>query len=546
MQKSSGHRLVFPVLFFILPLVYFALFGWRGFSDTDQGFIQGIAWRLQLGQTPFQDFIYVRPMLSPWIHYGLQLILPEKFQILGSRFFFYLFMWGSVFLGVGALKRFFEVEKWGISGWLLGCVGFVLSVHNFPPMPWHTVDGLLLSSLGIFLLTRKPNIIWGILGFLSLVGAAFCKQSFYPAPLIGVFLLIVCYPRKKMWMSLAGGFTVLAGVLFLLFLPEGAGRLFMEQSKGTGQLKDLLQAGLGTYVKPWLVLTLPALLGVAILQKLAQKEKLPQKIQHFINSGNLGWLFWGGAIALIGGTSVKALLTASHLPPQWGYPQVLFGFALVPCIIGLIRKEKKYAVLLAMLAISWCTGVSWGYAWPVLGFLPILGGMLAYSKEILSFQPPRWLFPAALGILFLFNANLYRFPYHDAGPHAHHLGDLFPKATGIFVGATNFQKHQELMSLISRYGDSFAVLPAMPLAHFLNGSEPLLPVDWAHNAEANFEKNSSWLIDRLNHGPNVVFIEKDKLHEAETSGKYGSALTAYVLENWNEIENEEYFYVYKP
>ena len=196
------------------------------------------------------------------------------------------------------------------------------------------------------------------------------------------------------------------------------------------------------------------------------------------------------------------------------------------------------------MALAWCTGISWGYAWPVLGFVPILAGALLFANQYLNFSPPKWFFPAALGLLFLFALNLGRFAYQDQGPYEYHLGDLFPKAAGIYTGEENFEKHEELKQHIDRYGSDFTLLPAMPLVHFLDGSPPKIPIDWAHDAEANWTKNEDWLRERLNIGPQFVFIENDKLHEAELSGKYGSSLTAYAIENWKLVENGKHFSIY--
>lgn len=559
MQKSPLSRLIFPILFFLLPVVYFLLFGWRGFCDTDQGFILGISWRLGLGQVPYTDFIYVRPLFSPWLHSLFLNLFPENLQLIGSRLLFYLFLWGSVLLCTQTIKRFFDLEKWGISPWLFACLAFVLSVHNFPPMAWHTIDGILLGSLGLFLLSRKPHIGWGIAGMIALFLAAACKQSFYPMPIVGIVVLIWLYPIKKAVIAALSGVGISLSIGWMSFGGGEQIGKFLAQSTGTASAKDLLQAGFIKYLKPMIGISLPLVLGAFGVKWLSAKGKLPGFIDNGYKKGVFGILFWCGIVALIGLTALKSVLQGAYLPPQYGYPQALFGIALVPLGMGLfaraqpesegeepvLPRKAKYGVLLTLLGLAWCSGISWGYSWPVLVFVPILVGVMAFAQETLNFTPPKWLFPTLLAMLFLLNVNLGRHAYHDQGPHEHHLGEVFPKATGVYTGQVNFQKHQELKQLIERYGDGFSVLPAMPLAHFLNGSTPQLPVDWAHNAEANWAQNADWMIESINTGPNVVFIEKDKLHEAETEGKYGSSITAYVLENWNLVEDEKYFSIYQ-
>ena len=412
-------------------------------------------------------------------------------------------------------------------------------------MAWHTVDGILLSSLGLFFLTRKPHWGWGMAGMIALLLSIGCKQSFYPMPIVGLAVLIWRHPWKSVGLSLLGVCLGLILPFFLFVWDWELFSLFRQHTEGTSSLSDLIEVGILKYLKPVFVITLPSVLGAIGLKWLADRGKLPEKISQLYEKGLFGWLFWGGALALISVASVKALFTGVNQPPQFGYPQALFGVSFFVVVMGLIRKKADYGVLLAMLALAWCSGISWGYAWPVLVFVPILAGVLDFVKEHLRFDPPKWFYPVCLCFLFLLNFNLYRFPYKDQGPHTHHLGEVFPKATGIFVGEANFKKHAELKSLIHRYGDEFSVLPAMPLAHFLNGTQPPSLVDWAHNAEANWDQNSDRLLERLNNGPKIVFIEIDKLQEAENEGKYGSQLTAHVLDNWKLVESEEFFHVYE-
>ena len=89
------------------------------------------------------------------------------------------------------------------------------------------------------------------------------------------------------------------------------------------------------------------------------------------------------------------------------------------------------------------------------------------------------------------------------------------------------------------------VLPAMPLANYLNQSEPVFLVDWAHDAELNFEKNKELVIKNLESNCNYVLIERDKLDQANQEGKYGSHMTKYVLENWVFSRECEYFLLYR-
>jgi hypothetical protein len=86
---------------------------------------------------------------------------------------------------------------------------FLFSVHNFPPIPWHTVDGIAFSALGIFLIAGRNSVFSSVIGMVALVLGALTKQSFYPMPLMGlasVFFL----RRKHLWLVLRRQFWLQA------------------------------------------------------------------------------------------------------------------------------------------------------------------------------------------------------------------------------------------------------------------------------------------------------------------------------------------------
>ena len=121
LQVNSAGRL--RLICLILPIFYFLAFGLFGFSDTDQGFIQALSWRVINGEIPYLDFIYVRPPLSIYIHTLPFLIFPDHLVILAERFLFYLFMALSVFWTTRSLDLHFEFKEIGISVELFCCIG---------------------------------------------------------------------------------------------------------------------------------------------------------------------------------------------------------------------------------------------------------------------------------------------------------------------------------------------------------------------------------------------------------------------------------------
>ena len=70
----------------------------------------------------------------------------------------------------------------------------MVSVHNFPPMPWHTIDGLFFSSITLFLMARVVRIkenssLFLIFAGVASVFAALAKQSFYFLPILLIIIV---------------------------------------------------------------------------------------------------------------------------------------------------------------------------------------------------------------------------------------------------------------------------------------------------------------------------------------------------------------------
>ena len=99
MEVSPRTEQFLKALFFSLPLLYFLVYGFWGFSDTDGCFIPALSYRVINGEIPYKDFFYVRPALSPLLHALELLLLPANLEMIGMRLVAYLMMGGSIWLG---------------------------------------------------------------------------------------------------------------------------------------------------------------------------------------------------------------------------------------------------------------------------------------------------------------------------------------------------------------------------------------------------------------------------------------------------------------
>lgn len=532
--KNSDDRLLIMCL--ILPVLAYLAFGLHGFCDTDQGFIQALAWRIYQGEIPYQDFIYVRPPLTIYLHSLTLFIFPHSWVLAIERFLFYLMMGLSVYWSTRSLTSFFDFKEIGLSPGVFALMAFILSVHNFPPMPWHTVDGIFFASLGMSCLSRGKGRFPYTLGLIAFFLAALSKQAFYPLLLAGPVLLWILAGRKKALSSLGICLLVfLIPLVVLLIMNPRLPVLFWTQTTGSTSLEGLLEAGLYRYLKPMLIV-IPLLI-------VWRAHSLYHKIPPLP-----GLVFGLVFLVLLSLHPLHSLRFDEYIGPSYGFSQVFFLLATGIVLKGIWLNPRAFSLLLTMLIISWCTGISWGYANNMLYFTPILFGFLYGLYEEFNFTVPRYFFSFVVIFFAWVFGTLYQFPYRDAPRDEIYRSpaEIFPQFTMIYTGDYFFNKTQELSFLQQKYGANFTVLPAYPMANFLTGTQNPLPADWAHNAEMNYSKTRERIIATLKVKAMYILVEKDKKEEARNAGPYGSLLTGYILDNWVRVDAGNYFEVYRP
>ncbi|MCK5923915.1 MAG: hypothetical protein KAG66_23475, partial [Methylococcales bacterium] len=207
---------VFKILFFLLPILYFILYGSYGFDETDQGFIVSLCYRILIGEVPHEDFFYVRPPLTPLLHSLEMALLPENIELIGMRFFGILYLWLTVLFSLLAFRRLFDFEQLNISVWHLGALGFIVSMHNYPPMAWHTIDGVLFTALGAYFLSRGEQAHWIALALIAWAMAPLAKQPFAVVPLTGLLAVFWMYPPRKAAKGLALAASI--GIILMAFM----------------------------------------------------------------------------------------------------------------------------------------------------------------------------------------------------------------------------------------------------------------------------------------------------------------------------------------
>ena len=189
----------------VVCALIFVAFGRYGFNPTDEGFINGIAYRLLQGQVPHRDFILPRPVGSGYLH-APELLLPLP-GLLVSRFIALVQIVAySILLALLGLRRPFW--RWSVPEVGLVAASVLVNLNTFPLMVWPTVDGILLVAAGAVLLHRgleRERLGFVVFSFVLLGAATAMKQSFWPAPFFAGLWLIAAAPgaRRLIWLAAA-------------------------------------------------------------------------------------------------------------------------------------------------------------------------------------------------------------------------------------------------------------------------------------------------------------------------------------------------------
>jgi hypothetical protein len=495
MPSLAAWRIAVPCLG--LGLAFFAAFGFHSYHPTDQGFILGLGWRIQGGQVPYRDFLSLRPPLTPYLH-SLWFLLPEGWTFPGARLGYYLQMTLSAVLPGLAAHRAGLVRSPATVGAL--SAGFLaVALHNFPAMPWHTVDGVFFSSLALsaWLVSlaeadARRSLRWRAAASVGFALAMLCKQNFvFPALLFGLCCSVE-WLRSSKQRSPARHILLLASALpalslgaILLAALAGAGLLgtFFDQITTT---RGLSEAAYEYYVEGWCWLAI--LPGLAWPWLCARLDLRP-------NPGALGTAL--SALSLLGLAAFVALVQENEQVGRtllW----LLLGSLLTRATLLLrerddgARAKARLRLLLSggVFVIGWTASLSWGYPMPNLG----LGAMAVAIVDLLPRAGRRWLTPL-LAVLFAailigqsVRLNLHR-PYFEV-PRSRQvaaLHEIFPRFGRLWSGEDLADQLRELRTLVQRHaldpGRDFTVLPSFPLIHHLVDRQSPALLDWYYPRE---------------------------------------------------------------
>lgn len=525
-QPKTGRDLL-PFIGLVLACII--LYAPYGINETDGGFISGLAWQVLQGKTLYADLVYVRPPIPVWLRALEMHWLPDTGAVLWERCLFYIKVGLYTWLAAALLApRPYRTA--------LAMAGLIISVHHYPAAAWHTVDGLLLAVAGFYALLAGKKAWTQALGGALVVAAMLCKQSFYP--LAGVFLLLCWLQRreKQPWPALLGFSGALAAFYGYLYtrglLPD-----YLVLTGGSAGIRDAIRHGLLDYVavdmKWWLftALTVPA--GMVLYFRYRSKAR----VRPMLSALFVAWL---AGLALLYAVAIYRN-QAFTLP--FGPVRLCFGVSAAYVGWAIWQKRLPHS-LWVLLAIAWCSALSWGYNLPILLATPWVYVCASLAAPWWRERAPGWRWPV-LALLFglFFYAN--QFIYRD-GKRADmraHLGDVFPALYGIYSTADKAAMYADLKSITARYPGPFKTIPAFPQANFLTRTAPPLPLDWVVRREIGGADSLVW--QAVQGKPIYYIILQSDLAVLRQGGDPELAFAKAILDGGRALAETPYFLVLK-
>lgn len=543
--KAERHKLLF--LFTIV--LYIILYAPYGFTEGDDGFITALAWRIYNGEIPYKDFIYVRPPVTILLHTLPFYILPHDLIIISERVLFYISLAASCFFAAKTISTLVDIKRYQLDVYLIASVGFIYSVNSFTPMAWHTTDGILFGSIGIYFLVVRKSLPSISIGMIFLLLSALTKQSFYLMPFAGLGYLFIERKDIKTVATAIVTFAVSASVFVLVLVYFQSWGEFLSQTTGSTSIRDGYTSGVYVYIHTNILFYLiPAVMWK--IWEIAGKGKRWQPKPSTFPYLFVAFTYVYTLAFYFNAMYFKSLTPDEYLHLEYMDPFARIGFITVILYLFFSGADRRLIIGTGfLLCLSWCSSISWAHSSPHLFATPIILVTLLIAKEYFSVENLSKYAYFLFGIGFIVYLIAYQKPYlSDSRENMEYdLGKVNPRLNGIYGDERINSMHKELDSLVRKYGTNFKVLPAMPLANMLYGKKSPSSIDWTLNCETAGQEDR--LFQELNETGALVFLDKPALQfELDLKNedrKYGSNLTMRISREWGKIDSIGRFYVFK-
>ena len=543
-RLADQNVLISVAFLLIVPTLAHLLFSWRGFAPVDDGFTLAYSRRILEGQVPHRDFIIIRPFVSPLLHTPFVLFGGE-YTFWVSRFFVWFQFACISWAWVCIINRAFDNPFNNLTKLFIALVSFAASVHYFVLTAWHTIDGLFLASIGVWILLARKHARWRVIGYLLIATAYLCKQSFLLMAPLSV-LLLGDWREKKYWITI----TLPAAGYCAYLLVTGS---FSEAVLQLASQSGLVSTGVGSYLNfGFLLGILAGYCAMFLLSASAVPLLSTSRIPRYAGASIL--------IAMPAAFIAIGLYRGSLAAVSFGVVGMVLGIVLYLAWKRIGQGEDKVSVTLLALLLAWSASLSVGYNFPALLLGPLFTILAAFVYSRRESLNPRFLQTtlAIAGVAILLGFAVAR-PYYIYREQP--SSELTESLDGVLPGGrliyTNPNTYEFLVDLdnaadtVSERNRTYAIIPDVP-GYWVQSEQtnPLL-VDWPQPVELG----NQYLIDRVTsdlaaeRGDVTVLVQKvHAFYLAEGSVPLDEdqyAVVQYVRANFEKTHETEFFEFYE-
>ena len=535
-----------------VPALAHLLLSWRGFSPTDDGFTLAYSRRILEGQIPHSDFIIIRPFISPLIHTPF-VLFGGDYTYWASRFFVWFQFACISWAWVSVINRAFDNPFNNPIKLFIALVSFAASVHYFVLTAWHTVDGLFLSSIGLWVLLTQRHSKWRVIGYLLIATAYLCKQSFlFMAPLS--VLLLGDWREKKYWLTI----TLPAAAYGVYLLATGS---FSEAILQLSSQSGIVSAGVGSYLNYGILLGVVAgscsmFLLSASTVPLLRTSRMPRYVGALvlmaIPASLIAVQLYRGSLAAVSFGVVGMVLGV-----------VLYriaGVVLYRIAGGITRDGEKIPVALIALLLAWSVSLSVGYNYPALLLGPLFAILTAFVYSRRESLNPRFLHTtlivvgAAILLSFAVSRPYYIYREQPSSELTEPLDDVLPGGRLIYTNPNTYTFFVDLnnaIDTVSARDRTYAIIPEVAGYWVQSGQTNPLLIDWPWPVELN----NQYLTDRVTNdlaakrGGVVVIVQKVDAFDLADGfiplDEDNYPVVKYVREHFRKTNETEFFELYE-
>jgi len=470
----------YNLISFVCIFIYIFIYSHIGFSVDDGGYMYGAGWRLLNGEVLYLDYIYARPPLSPLISALLQFLLPDNYEYLYTRIFYYFEIFTYSYLSIVIIKKIINIKREHIL--VLSTITFMINAH-FNNYLWHTVDGIFFAAISLYFLVNKKYTI----SVIFLIFSCMTKQSFYP--LFFIYPLIVYMNDSKMFF-LKYVFKEILFVFLVVFswylLYSNSFTAFIDLKQSKSQIAPFLKSGFIVYIFHFLLFfILFMILSILKFEKLKKKSFIRKYLilKSFFLKTNLYILFF----TIIG-------LFFIDIPfAKIFHMQITFIMLLVFIdefiVFYLKRNKQRFSLILGLFFIAWSASLSWGYQTPIF-FIGVFFILYFYKNKHILKRFDLIILRSTIILFFI----LVPWIISERGLFDLKSISFFgEKLNGIYVkNDDKFENMKKINNKIEgciKSNEKWEVFPDFTFIKYVKNDKSYISLDWISNVEAMNKTN---------------------------------------------------------